>query len=133
MDLEDIERYYRNTDQSIPDVVQALIDKLHDTEIELDQLKYVLEKWDYSTNSCILEMELNELSNEIPPTVLAEVALEVAQHRPDDAGAHKTRAEWRWHILELTKLIIDDEHITKDSEDLDEIVENWISREESLS
>jgi hypothetical protein len=39
MDVDSIERHYRNTDQSIPDVVQALIDKLQDAEIELEQLK----------------------------------------------------------------------------------------------
>lgn len=65
MDVDAIERHYRNTNQSIPDVVQALIDKLHDAEIELDQLKYVLDKWDYSTNASILEMELHDLANNL--------------------------------------------------------------------
>ena len=67
------------------------------------------------------------------PILLAEVALEVAHYKPDDAGQYKTRAEWRWHMLDLAKHIIVDEHLTKDSEDLDELVELWFSREESLS
>lgn len=65
MDVDSIERHYRNTDQSIPDVVQALIDKLHDAELELDQLKDVLDHWDYSTNASILDMELHDLSNQL--------------------------------------------------------------------
>lgn len=68
----------------------------------------------------------------IDAILLAEVALEVAQYRPDDAKI-PTRAQWRWAILDLAKLIIADEKITKESEDLDEIVQGWFAREETLS
>jgi len=64
--------------------------------------------------------------------LLAEVALEVAQYRPDD-GKIPTRAQWRWATLDLAELIIADEKITKESEDLDEIVGNWFAREDGLS
>ena len=37
MDVDSIERHYRNTDQSIPDVLQALIDKLKEAELELEE------------------------------------------------------------------------------------------------
>lgn len=67
------------------------------------------------------------------PVLLAEVALEVAPHRPDDAGQYKTRAEWRWHITNIANMIIADERLTKESEDLDELVAIWFSREESYS
>jgi len=65
MDVDSIERHYRNTDQSIPDVVQALIDKLQDAETELEQLKDVLDKWDYSTYPTLLNEELHDLSNQL--------------------------------------------------------------------
>ena len=60
MDVDSIERQYRNTDQSIPDVVQALIDKLHDAELELEALRDVLEHHDLSTYASLLDDELKE-------------------------------------------------------------------------
>ena len=60
MDVDSIERHYRNTDQSIPDVVQALIDKLKDTERELDALRDVLDKYDYSDCAPLLDEELRD-------------------------------------------------------------------------
>ena len=60
MDVDSIERQYRNTDQSIPDVVQALIDKLKDTERELDALRDVLDKYDYSDCAPLLDEELRD-------------------------------------------------------------------------
>jgi len=69
---------------------------------------------------------------QIDAILLAEVALEVAVHRPDDAKI-PTRAQWRWATLDLAELIIADEKITKDSEDLDEIVMGWFAKEDALS
>jgi len=60
MDVDSIERHYRNTDQSIPDVVQALIDKLQDTERELEALRDVLDKYDYSDCAPLLDEELRD-------------------------------------------------------------------------
>ena len=60
MDVDSIERHYRNTDQSIPDVVQALIDKLKEVELELEALHDVLEHHDLSTYASLLDDELKE-------------------------------------------------------------------------
>ena len=68
-------------------------------------------------------------------TTLAEVALEVAHYIPDD---HKfqgimPRAEWRWMIVAKAKKIIKELGIDKDTEDIDELISNYLSLEESLS
>jgi len=60
MDVDSIERQYRNTDQSIPDVVQALIDKLKEAELELEALHDVLEHHDLSTYASLLDDELKD-------------------------------------------------------------------------
>ena len=60
MDVDSIERQYRNTNQSIPDVVQALIDKLKDAELELEALRDVLDKYDYSDCAPLLDEELRD-------------------------------------------------------------------------
>jgi hypothetical protein len=60
MDVDSIERQYRNTDQSIPDVVQALIDKLKEAELELETLHDVLEHHDLSTYPSLLDDELKD-------------------------------------------------------------------------
>jgi len=65
MDVDSIERQYRNTDQSIPDVVQALIDKLKEAELELEALHDVLDKYDYSTYSSLLDDELHDVRNQL--------------------------------------------------------------------
>jgi hypothetical protein len=66
------------------------------------------------------------------PTLLAEVALEVANYYPD-CDMYQTRAMWRWHILDLAKIIIAELNLDEESEDLDELVENYFAQEESLS
>ena len=60
MDVDAIERHYRNTNQSIPDVVQALIDKLKEAELELEALHDVLEHHDLSTYASLLDDELKD-------------------------------------------------------------------------
>jgi hypothetical protein len=65
-------------------------------------------------------------------TLLAEVALEVANYYPD-CDTYQTRAMWRWHILDLAKIIIAELKLDEESEDLDELVENYFAQEESLS
>jgi predicted nuclease with TOPRIM domain len=60
MDVDSIERQYRNTNQSIPDVVQALIDKLKEAELELETLHDVLNKYDLSTCASLLDDELKD-------------------------------------------------------------------------
>jgi len=60
MDVDSIERQYRNTNQSIPDVVQALIDKLKEAELELEALHDVLDKYDLSTYASLLDDELKD-------------------------------------------------------------------------
>ena len=64
--------------------------------------------------------------------VLAGVALEVAEHLPD-TDFDLTRAEWRYMIVNKALEIIEAENITLDTDDVDEIVTGYLSREESLS
>ena len=65
-------------------------------------------------------------------TLLAEVAIEVTQYYPD-CDMYQTRAMWRWHVLDLAKKIITELNLDEESEDLDELVENYFAQEESLS
>jgi predicted nuclease with TOPRIM domain len=60
MDVDSIERQYRNTNQTIPDVVEALISKLKDAELELEALHDVLEHHDLSTYASLLNDELKD-------------------------------------------------------------------------
>lgn len=64
--------------------------------------------------------------------VLAGVVLEVAEYHPD-IDLDVPRAEWRWNIVEKAIQIINDCNITLDTDDIDEIVMNYLSREEALS
>jgi hypothetical protein len=64
--------------------------------------------------------------------VLAEVSLEVADYYPD-LDNDFPRAEWRWKIIEKAITIISDCNITRDTEDIDELVVNYLSTEEALS
>ena len=64
--------------------------------------------------------------------VLAEVTLEVADYYPD-INNNCPRAEWRWRIVEKAITIVSECKITRDSEDIDEIVSNYLSQEEALS
>ena len=54
--------------------------------------------------------------------LLAEVALEVASHWPDEA-MNITRAQWRQMIVDNAIKIIEEEAIDDSTEDIDEIVD----------
>lgn len=60
---------------------------------------------------------------------LAEVALEVAEFYPDVEGVG-TRAEWRHKIITISKHLMLDCKITEDTQDLDEIVVNYLTLRE---
>ena len=60
MDVDSIERQYRNANQTMPDVVEALISKLKDAELELEALHDVLEHHDLSTYASLLNDELKD-------------------------------------------------------------------------
>lgn len=66
------------------------------------------------------------------PILLAEVSLEVAMYYPD-CDTYQTRAMWRWFVLDLAKKIIDELNLDEESEDLDEIVTNYLAQQEALS
>ena len=67
-------------------------------------------------------------------STLAELALEVAEYMPDgEKFASMPRAEWRWAVIEKAIEIATACNITEDSEDLDEIVQNYLGQEEALS
>ena len=53
--------------------------------------------------------------------LLAEVALEVASHWPDEES-RITRADWRHMVVDKAIKIIDEEFIDDATEDIDEIV-----------
>lgn len=67
--------------------------------------------------------------------VLAGVALEVAEYYPDTAErqADMTRAEWSWFVIEKALQIVKDLDITINTEDIDEVVRNYLVQEEALS
>lgn len=68
------------------------------------------------------------------PSTLAELALEVAEYMPDgEKFASMPRAEWRWMVLEKAVEIAVACNITENSEDLDEVVQKYLSQEEALS
>lgn len=73
--------------------------------------------------------------NNIRGITLAEVALEVANYYPDDekVQAEMPRAEWRWGVVEKAMHIIRELNITTDTEDIDELVQNYLAQEEALS
>lgn len=58
--------------------------------------------------------------------LLAEVALEVANCHPDIDNDYP-RAEWRWVTIMMAHDIIKDEKITEETEDIDELVQNYFS------
>jgi hypothetical protein len=64
--------------------------------------------------------------------LLANVALEVAEYYPD-IDNDIPRAEWRWNTLELAAEIIDARRLSRHTEDIDEIVQGYLSEKESLS
>lgn len=67
--------------------------------------------------------------------VLAGVALEVAEYYPDNAErqADMSRAEWSWFIVEKALKIVKELDITINTDDIDEVVRNYLSQEEALS
>lgn len=68
----------------------------------------------------------------ISPITLAEVVLEVAEFLPD-IDNNIPRAEWRWDTVEKAIEIIKACNITPESEDIDEIVTNYLCQQEALS
>ena len=72
------------------------------------------------------------MKNNTSAYLLAEVALEVASYYPD-AELKMTRAEWRHFVVDSAIEIIDAEYIDDATEDIDEIVQNYLSKAESLS
>ena len=64
--------------------------------------------------------------------LLAEVALEVADYYPD-VEAKLPRAEWRHFVVDTAIRVIDETFIDDATDDIDEIVQNYLSNEESLS
>ena len=65
--------------------------------------------------------------------LIAEVALEVSEwwDIPKKASS-MPRAEWRLFIINTAIDIIKSEGITKDTEDIDEVVENYLHKEEGF-
>ena len=64
--------------------------------------------------------------------LLAEVSLEVASYYPD-AELKMTRADWRHMVVDTAIDIIAEEYIDDATEDIDEIVQIYLSKAESLS
>lgn len=54
-----------------------------------------------------------------------EIATEVAWQIGDTVD-NTPRAESRWYVCDLAQRIIDQKIITKDSEDIDEIISAWL-------
>jgi hypothetical protein len=63
--------------------------------------------------------------------VLAEVSLEVADYLID-VGNDYPRAEWRWNTIEKAIEIVKAENITRASEDIDEIVLNYLVKQREV-
>lgn len=66
------------------------------------------------------------------PLVLAGVVLEVADYMPD-TFANISRAEWRWNTVQKAIEIIKACDITRSTDDIDDIVINYLAQEEALS
>lgn len=64
--------------------------------------------------------------------VLAGVALEVAECRPD-IDNDIPRAEWAWNTIEKAIEIIKAEGVTIDTDDIDEVVRSYLNREKASS
>ena len=64
--------------------------------------------------------------------VLAGVVLEVADYYPD-IDNDIPRAEWRWNIVEKAMEIVRECDITISTDDIDELVMNYLCNEEALS
>ncbi len=64
--------------------------------------------------------------------VLAGVVLEVADYYPD-IDFDMPRAEWRWNMVEKAMAIVRECNVTLATDDIDEIVRNYLSNEEALS
>jgi hypothetical protein len=64
--------------------------------------------------------------------LVTEVALEVARFYPDIYSDKMPRAEWRGKIVLKACEIINAEKITYETTDIDEIVENYLHKEEGF-
>lgn len=64
--------------------------------------------------------------------VLAGVVLEVTEYYPD-IDFDMPRAEWRLKMVEKAMAIIRDCNVTLETDDIDDIVINYLSNEEALS
>lgn len=62
----------------------------------------------------------------------ANVLLEVAEYYPD-VNMDIPRAEWRTKIIALTNNAISECNIDENTEDIDEVIRNYFSKEEELS
>ena len=60
-----------------------------------------------------------------------EIAVEVAW-QVGDILENVPRAKSRWHICDLTQRIIKEGIITQDSDDIDEIIEAWLTNNGEL-
>lgn len=63
--------------------------------------------------------------------VLAGVALEIAQHLPDE-DMDISRAEWRHKVVSMAQQCIDERGITIATDDVDEEVVYWLMEEKGL-
>ena len=64
--------------------------------------------------------------------LVAEVALEVARFYPDIFSDKMPRAEWRSKIVDTAIEVINTETITNYTEDIDEVVENYLFKKEGF-
>lgn len=73
--------------------------------------------------------------DDLKAIVLAGVALEVAEYYPDTAERQEdmTRAEWSWFVVQKALEIVRELDITIETDDIDEVVRGYLSREEALS
>ena len=62
--------------------------------------------------------------------LVAEVALEVARFYPDIFSDKMPRAEWRHKIVDTAMEVMNAESITNDTDDIDEVVENYLFKKE---
>jgi hypothetical protein len=68
------------------------------------------------------------MSTQMDAITIAEVALEVADYRID-WDTSMNRAEWRWMVVEKAIEIVQACNLTRDSEDIDETVLDYLTKE----
>jgi hypothetical protein len=64
--------------------------------------------------------------------LVTEVSLEVARFYPDIYSDKMPRAEWRSKVVLKAMEIINAEKITYETTDIDEIIENYLCKEEGF-